>query len=38
MQQTKLLNTPLEQNRQLLNTLAKYLEYTSITETQKEKT
>ena len=33
MQQTKLLNTPLEQNRQLLNTLAKHLEPISIIET-----
>jgi hypothetical protein len=38
MQQTKLSPTALEQNRQLLNTLAKPLEYTSIIETQKEKT
>jgi len=33
MQQTKLFPTPLEQNQQLLNTLAKPLEHTSITET-----
>ena len=38
MQQIKLLPTALEQNQQLLNTLAKPLEHTSITETQKEKT
>src|ERR1700722_15053851 len=38
MQQIKLLPTALEQNLQLLNTLAKPLEHTSITETQKEKT
>jgi len=38
MQQIKLLPTALEQNLQLLNTLAKYLEYISTLETLKEKT
>ena len=37
MQQTKLLPIVLEQNLQLLNTLAKYLEHTSTLETLKEK-
>jgi len=37
MQQIKLLPTALEQNLQLLNTLAKYLEHTSTLETPKEK-
>jgi len=38
MQQTKQLPTALEQNLQLLNTLAKYSEHTSTLETPKEKT
>ena len=37
MQQIKLLPTALEQNLQLLNTLAKYLEPISTLETPKEK-
>ena len=38
MQQIKQLPITLEQNLQLLNTLAKYLEYRSTLETLKEKT
>jgi hypothetical protein len=38
MQQIKLLLIVLEQNLQLLNTLAKYLEHTCTSETLKEKT
>jgi len=38
MQLIKLLPIALEQNLQLLNTLAKYLELTSTLETLKEKT
>ena len=37
MQLIKLLPTTLEQNQQLLNTLAKYLEPISTLETLKEK-
>ena len=37
MPQTKLLPTALKQNQQLLNPLAKYLEYISTLETLKEK-
>jgi len=38
MQLVKLLPTALKQNWQLLNTLVKYLEYISTSETLKEKT
>jgi len=38
MQLIKLLPTALEQNQQLLNTLAKYLEPISTLETLREKT
>jgi len=37
MQQTKLLPIALEQNLQLLNTLAKYLEYIYTLEPLKKK-
>ena len=37
MYETKLLPIALEQNLQLLNTLAKYLEHISTLETLKEK-
>ena len=38
MQQIKQLPIVLEQNQQLLNTLAKRMEFTPISETLKEKT